>query len=223
MGVQNMDEAVQEKTLFQSFVFWIGFIMAVGSIGSLGESLFRGLLFFNGIIDGWQLIWAPAIEWLNLNFFSKFKIELPQWKFDAVIAISIFIRMLNRALMPLYGIGQLLSGVLTIALSLFILLVFAFDERDREHGLTSILDPSIYTIVILSLTFAALLISKFFLRSDTANLVSKATLPLLFLVGLMALLELNAHADENLPYIERWLQAWDDAVTEQLERPMNGE
>ena len=213
-----MSAAVPGKSSFQRLVFWLSALGAIGTTLSLGENLFVGLLWINWIIDTWHSFFAPAIVWLNEYVFSWINITLVQVKVDFFVILSVMMRLVYSEISvvppPFRKKARIAWAIYYVFCTVVLLIATPDSDTLTDHQTRYILGVNLVLLAIF-LSGGKLLHSK--------GSISLAKVFLAVTIYLMMgfLHDFNAHADQNLPYIERWLQAWDDAVTEQLERPMN--
>lgn len=176
-------------------------------------------MFINWIIDGWHSIFAPAIVWLNEHVFALIDIEIIQLQVDFIVIMALFIGQLVGAVLNTGPLKQTWRSIALLVFSFWFLAAttLLLPANPNLGDLAQIKGGDLSLLWIIGGAFVLFIglrwISFEGLEHATSMSTTFGAVALLFSLFLM--LELNAHADENLPYVERWLQAWDDIFVEE--------
>lgn len=227
------DTSEQQMPFYKRPGFWVAIASLLPSITSLGENLFRGLLIINYIIDAWHALFAPMIDWLNKTVFQYFDFDITQIEIDILVILGVFWRMLLPRVPEFYHALRnyvssqefelwkiwvwLIVFLATGIVALVIAFAFLYGKIDVGFKVSYLL---IIPIIALILRIVDVL-SKSPVVHNMILLSYRAFWAMMTVYALFFILVLNYHADSNLPYIERWLKAWDDAVTEKIEGSYN--
>lgn len=210
-GFQIMaSEAYEDNkgtSLFKPVVFWASLFTLVAS---MGENLLRGWTVIDKVIDAWHAVTVPLAAWLSEYVFAWWEIEVSQHDIDLIVVFGFLMRMFFRSFTQLSPPpNRLLTGIVFLLAWVIVSTSIILQPETQFSALASIKAGDKLALWTLGGSGVASLVLRLF-RNPHVRGYSMASGGLAIFVFLVMLLELNAHADEHLPYIERWLTAWDE-------------
>lgn len=196
-------------------VFWVGVATLLGSVASLGENLFRGLTLINAIIDGWHYLTEPVAAWLSEYVFAWFDIEVSQLDIDKIVVFGFLLRISYRFFVSLLPhIKSFSFSFLSILIWAVVGAIIIVKPERPIIALAQIKDGNYFTLWMLGVFVIASFVYGL-MREPRFRALSTLCIGGVIYILLGMLVEINMHADDNLPYIERWLTAWDDIFVEE--------